>query len=208
MHPCEPFQQQALGIRGSLGRRKVFDGSADVEEDGGLPEMRGGHRRTVRGQVGPASEFEIERFEPPRSLQEQRGGIVPVAHDDPGVAAQEIDAGALESVQRSGLGRGSQLERCVERSGLERRLRGRKRPLRTTSSVRGQLDRALQECGGSSDPTASLRPARGQLQLDGNVLVGPRCGARSVPGASVRVDLGVGGIGEGPVDAVAILRRR
>jgi hypothetical protein len=88
VHPCEPFQQEALGIRGSLGRRKVFDGSADVEEDGRLPEMRGGHRRTVRGQVGPASEFEVECFELSRSLQEEQRSIIAVAEDHGNVAAK------------------------------------------------------------------------------------------------------------------------
>ena len=99
VHPCEPFQQEALGVRGSLGRRKVFDGSADLEEDARLSEMRGGHRGAVRGQVGDASELDVEWFELLRRLEEQWRGVVAVAEHHRHVAAKEQGSGAEEPVK-------------------------------------------------------------------------------------------------------------
>ena len=99
MHPAEAFQQEALGIRGSLRRRKVLDRSADLEEDAGLPEMRGGERGAVRSQVGVASEFDVEWFEFLRRLQEQRRGVVAIAEHHRHVAAKEQRSGAEESVE-------------------------------------------------------------------------------------------------------------
>ena len=102
--------------------------------------------------------------------------------------------------------RGSQLERCVECSGLERRLRGREGPLRTTSSVGGQLDRRSRNAAAAATPPRAgpgprTAPARRQRP------VGPRLArARSRrvgPGQSRRR-----WHRQGQVDAVAILRRR
>jgi hypothetical protein len=71
--------------------------------------MPGTDRGTPGGQVGPAREAEIERFKSSRRLQQQRRSIVAVARGNGGVAAQEVDPGALEPVERSGRSRGRQL---------------------------------------------------------------------------------------------------
>jgi hypothetical protein len=75
------------------------------------------------------------------------------------VGAHQVDAGALELVERRGVRRGQESERRVERAGLKARLRRGKRALRAPRRVDCQRGGALQErsCGG--EPAASLRPS-------------------------------------------------
>ena len=107
------------------------------------------------------------------------------------MAAQQVDPGALELVERPGLRRGQEPERRVERAGLEARLRRRQRALRTPRRVDGQRDGALEERGRGGDAAASLRPAGRALELGGDLLVGPgrrrgRGARRAGPGPSRR----------------------
>ena len=189
-------------------RREVFDGTAELEEDARLREMRGRERRTVGGQVGPASELEVKRFELSRGVQKQRGGIAPVAQDDGDLAAEQSRSCALEPVKRVGLRCRQEPLHRVERSGEVRRLRRGQRALRASRRVDGELDRPLQERGGCGHPAARLRPTGRPFEFERHLLVGPGGGAGAVPRSPVRVGLGVGGIGERAMDAVAVLRRR
>src|SRR4029453_627545 len=143
--------------RGSLGRRKVFDGSADVEEDGRLPEMPGGHHRTVRGQVGLASEFEVECFEVSRSLQKEQSSIIAVAEDHGNVAAKQCGSCGLDPVELVRLRHGQELLRRLELSCLKAQFRRGERALRSPTWVGCQSYGALQERGGSSDASPRLR---------------------------------------------------
>jgi hypothetical protein len=121
------------------------------------------------------------------------------------VGADQVDAGALELVERPGVRRGQEFERRVERAGLKARLRRGKRALRAPHRVDCQRDGALQErsCGG--EPAASLRPVGRALELSGDFLGGSRRRSGAVPGAPVGVRLGVGGFGEGAMHAVAVV---
>ena len=186
-------------------RREGLDGAADLQEDVPSGQVPGEDRRGPGGQVGLARELQVERLEPPRGLQQQRGSIAAEARGEGDVAAQQVDPGALELVERSGLRRGQEPERRVERAGLEARLRRGQRALRAPRRVGGQRDGALQERGRGGESAASLRPAGRALELGGDLLVGSRRRSGAVPGAPVRVRLGVGGVGEGAMDAVAIL---
>ena len=76
------------------------------------------------------------------------------------MGAHQVDAGALELVERPGLRRGQQPERGVERAGLEAGLRGRQRALAAPLGILGQRHGALQERSRGGEPAASLRPAR------------------------------------------------
>ena len=60
-------------------RREGADGAADLEQDVRSAEVVRSDGGTPRGQVGPASEAEVERLEPSRSFEEQRGRLVAVA---------------------------------------------------------------------------------------------------------------------------------
>jgi hypothetical protein len=82
---------------------KCPDRPADLEEDARSPEMIGGDGRTPGGQVGPASELEVERFKASCGFQEQRGSIVAVGRGHGNVASEERGLRALETVERVGL---------------------------------------------------------------------------------------------------------
>jgi hypothetical protein len=82
-----------------------------------------------------------------------------------------------------------------------------KAPAGTLGRVGRQLGGAGQEGGGGREPTARLGPAGRPLQLGRNRLVGPRCSACAVPGPPIRVLGGVGGLGEGAMDPVAVVDR-
>ena len=66
----------------------------------------------------------------------------------------------------------------------------------------------MQECGRGGDAATCLGTAGRAFEVDGDLLIGPRGGAGTVPRPSVRVGLGVGGIGEGTMHPVAIMGSR
>ena len=155
----EPFKHQVEWMRSRGQGWKRPDRAADLEEDARSPEMIGGDGGAPGGQVGPASELEVERFEPSCGLQKQRGSIVAVGRGQGNVASEERSLCALETVERVGLRRGQEAECRVEFAGLEARLcRGQRAP-RTPCRVHCQCDGALQECGARGDSAASARSA-------------------------------------------------
>ena len=124
------------------------------------------------------------------------------------LAAQQVHLGALELVERPGLRRRQQPESRVERAGLQARLRRGQSAIRPPRRVLGQRDGALQERRRGGEPAARLRPAGRALELDGDLLVRSRRGRSQMPGATVRIGLPVGRLGQRQVDRPAILRRR
>ena len=124
------------------------------------------------------------------------------------MAAQEFDARALNLVQRLGLHRGQEADRRVELAGLDGRLRRGQRALESQRWIDRERDGALQERRRSGDPTSGLRAAGRPLELGGDLFVGARGAGGAMPGPSVRVGLGVGGVGERTMDTVAVVLRR
>ena len=122
------------------------------------------------------------------------------------MAPQEIHPGALEFVERSGLRGDDEPERRGERAGLEARFRRGQRALGSSRRIDRELGGALQERGRRGDAAASLRTAGRAFELGGDLLIGPRGGAGPVPGPPVRVGLGDGGIGQGTMHAVPVVR--
>jgi hypothetical protein len=158
-------------MRNGRGWGESADGAAYLQEDARSPQMPGSGCGTPGGQVGPASVFEVERFEPSRSLQEQRGSIVAVTRGEGGVTAQKVDPGVLEPVERSGLGRSRQLERCVKCAGPEARFRRGQRALGAPRRIDRKLDGPLQERRCRGDAAASLRAAGRPLQFGRHLLI-------------------------------------
>ena len=100
---------------------------------------------------------------------------------------------------------GEQAARGVEAPGLHVGEGGGERALDPRRRIGRQLGRAGQERGGGGEASASLRAAGRALELGGDLLVGPgvaraRCQARR---SGSRV--GVGGLGEGAMHAVAVV---
>ena len=203
----EPVEQQVEGTRSTRPRRERPDGAADLQQDAPSRELPSGDgRRAPGGQVGLARELEVERLEPPRGLQQQRRSIAGKTRGEGELAAHQVHPGALELIQRPGLRRGHEPERRLERAGLETRLRRGQRALGSSRRVDRELGGALQERGRRGDAAAGLRTAGRAFELGGDLLVGPRGGAGAVPGPPVRVGLGDGGIGQGTMHAVPVVR--
>jgi hypothetical protein len=104
------------------------------------------------------------------------------------------------------LGRGRQLERCVEGAGLKARLRRGQRALRAPRWIDGELRGPSQERSRRGDAAARLGPGRRAFELGGDLLVASQGRACAVPGPPVRVGLGGGGIGQGAMHAVPVFR--
>jgi len=85
-------------------------------------------------------------------------------------------------------------------------MRGRQRAARATRRIGRQLDRALQESGCRGQASASLRSVGGALELSGDVLVGARHRLRAVPGAAIRIELGIRHLPASPRTTSAPLR--
>ena len=175
--------------RPAVGR--LAHGAGDLEKDVRSAEVVRGDSRTPRGQVGPASEAEVERLEPFRSVKEQRGRLVAVARHGGSVAAKERGSRAMEAVERSAFCRGQQPLRRLEVAGLEARLRGGQRAAGLEGRVGGQRGRALEKGRCGREPAAALRSSCGALEVGGHGLVRSGGGECAVPRATVGGELGI-----------------
>ena len=111
-------------------RGKGADGVTDLEEDARSPELVGRDRGTPGGQIRPARELQVERFELSRSLQQQRRRVVAVGQDRSHVTRDQCGSCALEIIERASLGRGQEPESRIKRPNLEAGLGRGQRPLR------------------------------------------------------------------------------
>jgi hypothetical protein len=83
-----------------------------------------------RIEIGRARKTDIERFESLGGLEQQRRHAVSPAQRPRDLAAQKLQACAVERVERSCLGRGEQLERRFGRTGVVLGLSRSQRPSR------------------------------------------------------------------------------
>ena len=203
----EPVEQQVERTRSTRSRRERQNGSADLQQNAPSRRMPSGDEcRAPGSQVGLARELQVERLQPPRGLQQQRRSIAGKTRREGKLTVHQVHPGTLQLIQRPGLRRGQERECRLERASLETRPRRGQRALCSSRRVDRELDGALQERGRGSDAAAGLRPAGRAFELGGNLLVRPRGGAGAVPGPPVRVGLGGGGLGQGTVHAVPVVR--
>ena len=78
----ETVEEEVEGTRSTRRRRERPHGAADLQEDALPRDMRGDERRAPGGQVGVTRELQVERLEPPRRLQQQRGSIAVKKRDE------------------------------------------------------------------------------------------------------------------------------
>ena len=131
-----------------------------------LPRQAAGeHRRGQRVQVGLARESDVEWLEPFGGLEQQRRGVAAAARRECDLRAEQVDPGALELVERSGLGDGQQSECRVGRAGQVLGLRRGERALRPARGVGRQRGGTLQKRGRCRQPSARLSAARRALEL-------------------------------------------
>jgi hypothetical protein len=169
--------------------------------------MRGGHRGAVGGQIGLASQLEVECFELSCSLQEEQRSVFAIVEDQGEVAAEQSGSRGLKPVQRVRVHHGQKTMRLVEPSGLEAQLRGTERALRSPY-VGCQPEGALQERGRRGGPSAGARAVGASVQLPSDLLVGSQGRRSQMPGPTVWVGLPVGRLCQGEMHAPALIRGR
>ena len=168
----------------------------DLQHTAAVGQTTDDDRGPQRVQVGLARERDVERLEPLGGLEQQRRRVAAAAHDEGDLGAEEVDAGALELVERSGLRRGQQSEGRVGRAGLVRGLRRGQRALRLGAPVPGvsSVARSRKAAAAARPPRACARSAE-RSSSDATSSSGP-ARVRAVPGAAIGIDVRVGGLGQ------------
>ena len=156
----------------------------------------------MRASVG------VERVQAPGRADEQPRRLAGAALVERDLAPQLLDLRRLQRVDRAGLDRDQQLQRRVERAGVVLRSRRGEQAARAGRGFGRERGRGLEERGGGRDAAARQRAAGRAFQLLGDALVGRGRRLRAMPGAPVRVELRIGGVGQRGVQRVAFLRRR
>jgi hypothetical protein len=124
------------------------------------------------------------------------------------LGAQQVQARALQLVQRPDLGCRHHPASCIEGARPQTEVGGRQRALSSSPRVACQRDGALQERSGRGEPASRLRTSCRVLQFSGHVFVGSGCRQRAMPGTTIRVDLRVAHVRQGPVHPLPVARRR
>ena len=185
-------------------------GARDVEQAAaGSRQRPGEQRRGPRIEVRIAREAHIERLELPCSLEQQQWSLAAAVLGERHLSAEQIHAGSAELVERSGLSCRPQAERGVEGAGLQVDLGRCKHALGAAARLRRKVGRPSEERCCGSEPAARLRATSGTLEFPRDVLVLALCGLRTMPGAAIRLELGVGRGRQRRVHALALeIRRR
>ena len=142
------------------------------------------------------------------ACEQQQRSVAAAVLGERDLGLEQIHAGAPELVERPGLRGRQQPASHIERPRPQAGLGGGERSVGAPRGIAGQRDRALQECGRGGEAAARLRPARRELELARDLLVGPRRRGGQVPRAAIRIDVAVGGLRQREVGGPALRRRR
>jgi hypothetical protein len=203
----EPVEQQVTGTRRGLPAGGQ-NGGGDLARIASTDQAVGGERRRERLEIGLAREPRIQRLEPPGGLEQQRRSVAAARSRKRDLRVQQLGARLLELVQGPPVGDRQQPQRGVVRPGLMLALCGDQRALSPAPGIGRQFDGALAKCRLRRQATAGPCSSRRALQLGGDVFVEPDRRVRKMPGAAIGVDIGIGGLGQRPVNALSLLRRR
>ena len=120
---------------------------------------------------------------------------------------QQLGARLLELIQGSCVGYREQSQRRVVSASLMLAVRRMEPALCPAPRIGRQFDGALAKRRSSTQPASRPRSAGQALQLGGEVLVEPGRRMRKMPGAAIGVDVGIGRLGQRPVNALSLLWR-
>jgi hypothetical protein len=204
--PRERVEQDIHHPRRIRARGRGACGLGRLPQVAGAVQVAGPQRGAERLEVRLTRGAGVEGLEASGRAEEQPSRVVdtPLVKGD--LPAQVLRLGGPQRVKGASLDRDQQCERRVERTGVALRPGSREEALGTASRSGGQHCRALEErCRGSQAPTR-LRAASRALELLGNVLVVPRRGVGPVPGAAVGIDLWIGGLRQGAVHVLSLLK--
>jgi hypothetical protein len=180
----------------SATRRSIFSTKATVET-----------RSSQRRQVRLARKLGLDRFEPAGCVQKQRRCFAAASQVQGDLSPQALCECALELVERP-LGRGrKERQRTMRVSGQLLGLRGPQRAPRPLTQIGRQRDGALEERSRRGEAATSLCAASGTFEFGGDFLVRRDGGAGPMPGAPVRVFVGVGCVGERAVHTLPVVGR-
>ena len=204
----EPVEQQVGRTRppGRPPGRLSF--ARDLVQARGARKLPGEQRRAPRVEVGLARELRIERLERLGSSKEQGRSGAAAAFRVRGLGAQQVQAGALELVQRTDLGRRHHPASRIESARPQTVVGGGERAVSPSRRVACQRDGALQERGGGGEAAARLRASCRELQLSGDVLVGSGRRQRAMPRTAIGVGLRIARLRQGAVHTLPVARRR
>ena len=179
----EAFDHQVEWMRIRRQRWESAHGATDLEQDARSAEMVRSDCGAPRGQVGPASEAEVERLEPSRSFKKHRSRLIAVAGHGGRVASQERGSRALEVVERAAFRRGQEPLRRLELAGLEARLRrGQRAPAWSAGSGVSAVARSRSAAAAARPPRLCARPAEcsrsAATASSGPAAASARCQAR------------------------------
>src|SRR5580704_5230612 len=122
-------------------------GAADLDEDGGSPEIVRRDSGSPRREIRPASKGDIERLQLGRRLEKQARGLVAVRRDHREVSSKEPRVRALEAVEGVAFSSVEQTLDGIECSYLKARLRRRERAPPAARAFWRQFGRSTQERG-------------------------------------------------------------
>ena len=201
----ERLDHEVERMRVRRQRGEGEDGAGALKQDVRSPEVVRHGGGAPSGQVGPASEAEVERLKPPRSIEERRGGVVAVCGREGGLPSKERGSRALEVVEWPALCHGQEPLRGLELARLQTRLCRGQRAACLQHRVRGQRARPLEERRRGHEAAAASRLSCGALEVAGDGLV--RSGGResAVPGALVGGEFGVAHLRQRVVDATSFV---
>ena len=166
------------------------------------------HGGGQRVEVDLARERQVQRLKPLRCAEQKGRRLAAAIRGEGESGSQDVRLRSLELVERACLRTLDEPERLVERPRLLLRLGRREGPPGPMRGVGRQYGRALEEGCGRGETTPRLRSSCGALELRGNILVGHRGRLRSVPGASIWVDVLIGRLGECTVNLAPLVGPR
>ena len=192
----QAVQQQVAGARGLADARRGRRRGRPRQPRHARRRARGGRRRRAAASASryvSRASVGVERLEPFGGVEQQRRSVAAARDGERELGTQQVGAGAVELVERTGLRQRQQLRAASNAPAAELRLRGRERARRPVRGVGRELGGTLEERGGRGQPAASLGPAGRALELGGDVLVRrpsvarARCQARRSGSASPSV---------------------
>ena len=152
------------------------------------PAKRPTKSRPQSVQIGLAGQPGVERLQAPGRVEQQRRGVAAQARGVRDLPAQQVHPGAGELIQRPGLRHDQQPEAPCRARRPACWPAPRPACVRPGAPDRRSAAPTLQERRGRRQPAAGLRPARGPLQLDRDLLIRPGGGLGPVPGPPIRIE--------------------
>jgi hypothetical protein len=124
------------------------------------------------------------------------------------MAVKQVGFGGFELGERVSLRGCEKPLRCVERSGLEARLRSRQRTLSSSGRVGCEPDGSIKERSHGCESASGLRPRSRSLEVGRDALFRAGRGCRKMPRSAIGIQCPVGCLGERSMDEASFTDRR